>query len=134
MSFEPGKPVAEFSGRVECRRAAGPLGLTLIGRAADRPEETLYAGFVTKPSDGLPDVLDDVRVHSQGRQRYRISSSRGAWDISATGLHLHRDVTAEFYKAVPPRVAPLRKRLFWRAVLALAATPLGRRLLARRKR
>lgn len=44
----------------------------------------------------------------------------------------HRDVTAEFYRAVPPRAVPWRKRLFWRAVLALAATPVATLILRRR--
>jgi hypothetical protein len=49
--------------------------------------------------------------------------------IEATSLHVHRDVGNAFYRAVPPRLVPLRKRLFWRVVLALAGTGAGKRLL-----
>ena len=44
----------------------------------------------------------------------------------------HRDVGVQFYRAVPPRPVPWRKRLFWRALLAFAATPVAALLLRRR--
>jgi len=45
--------------------------------------------------------------------------------------HIHREVAGAFYKALPPRPVPLRKRLFWRVMLGLAATSAGRWLLLR---
>ena len=47
----------------------------------------------------------------------------------ARAVHLHREVATTFYRAVAPRLVPLSKRLFWRVVLAMAASPLGKRLL-----
>jgi len=40
-----------------------------------------------------------------------------------------RAVGAEFYRALPPRPVPLPKRVFWRAVLALAGSGMGLALL-----
>jgi hypothetical protein len=50
---------------------------------------------------------------------------------AARGDARHRDVRAEVFDAVPQRRAPLRKRLFWRLVLALARVPAGLALLRR---
>jgi len=44
-------------------------------------------------------------------------------------VHLHREVAAQFYHAIPPRRAPWAKRMFWRTVLALGASRMGLRLL-----
>jgi hypothetical protein len=44
-------------------------------------------------------------------------------------VHLHRDLAAQFYRAIPPRPAPWAKRVFWRLVLGLAASRAGLALL-----
>jgi hypothetical protein len=44
-------------------------------------------------------------------------------------VHLHRDVAPPFYRALPPRPVPPGKRLFWRLVLALAASRAGLSIL-----
>jgi hypothetical protein len=104
----------------------------LVGEAADGSNEPVYLAFVTSPPADLPHELIDLTVHRIDAERFRLSSANGEWLLSATGAHLHRDVTKVFYRAVPPRPAPLGKRVFWRIVLTLAATPIGRALLARR--
>lgn len=41
----------------------------------------------------------------------------------------HRDMRAAVFAALPPRRAPLAKRVFWWAVLGLARFAVGRKLL-----
>lgn len=48
---------------------------------------------------------------------------------AARGDSRHRDARAAVFAAVPQRRAPLRKRVFWRVVLALARFPVILRLL-----
>lgn len=123
-----------FRGRVECRRAAhGPLGLTLTGFAADAPGETLHVSFTGNAPTGLPATLGNVRVERLGPALFVIDAAEGRWEVQAAAIHVHHDVGAAFFRAVPPRRAPLRKRLFWRAVLAAAANPLLRRLFLTRR-
>ena len=50
---------------------------------------------------------------------------------AARGDARHRDVRAEVFAVVPQQRATLGKRLFWRAVLWLAKTRVGLRLLQR---
>jgi hypothetical protein len=46
----------------------------------------------------------------------------------------HRDVRAALLAAIPPRPAPLAKRVFWRLVLAIARVAPGRALLLQLRR
>lgn len=50
---------------------------------------------------------------------------------AARGDARHRDVRAQVFAAVPQHRAALRKRVFWRLVLALARVPGALRLLRR---
>jgi hypothetical protein len=50
---------------------------------------------------------------------------------AARGDARHRDVREQVFAVVPQRRAPLRKRAFWRLVLALARFPALMRLLHR---
>jgi len=77
----------------------------------------------------LPVSLEAAVISARGEHRYGIASASRDWTIEAASLHVHRDVGNVFYRAVPPRLAPLKKRLFWRVVLALAGTRAGKRLL-----
>jgi hypothetical protein len=114
---------------VSCRRGEGPLGLTLIGRAIDRPEEVASLAFAGKAPPGLPEALEDATVERVDATRYRIWCERREWFIDATACHLHREVAAAFYRAISPRTVPWAKRTFWRLVLAVVANPLGKRML-----
>ena len=135
MSSEPDR-IVTFRGDVSCRRDPdSTLGLTLVGRATDHPDETVSLVFAGVAPDGLPDTIEDAAVERIGARRYRISSSQQEWTVEATAVHLHRDVATAFYRAIPPRPAPWSKRLFWRVVLAMVASPMGKRvLLALRRR
>ena len=50
----------------------------------------------------------------------------------AANDRLHRDVREPFYRAVPPRPTPWRRRVLWRVMMAFAATPLAGFMLRRR--
>ncbi len=47
------------------------------------------------------------------------------WVIAAAAVHLHHEIAAQFYRAIPPRPVPPSRRWLWRIVLALAATRAG---------
>jgi hypothetical protein len=119
--------LAAFRGPVICRRTADALVLT--GAAADSPGEILILTFIRPADAGPSGPLADAAVLALGGRRYRLGSASREWIVEAASVHLHRDVGEAFHRAVPPRPAPLGKRVFWRIVLALAATRAGKRLL-----
>ena len=121
--------IVRFQGGVSCRRDEGPLGLTLLGRTADRPDEIATLVFAASAPDELPEVLEDATVELLERGKYRIWSGRREWILPARSAHLHREVSSVFYRAIAPRLVPWSKRLFWRVVLAMASSRVGRRLL-----
>jgi hypothetical protein len=122
--------VLTFRGGVSCRRdPGGPLGLTLIGWTLDHPDERVSLSFSGRCPETIPDVLEDPIVDRIDERRYRIASAPREWIIEAGAIHLHREIASTFYRAIPPRVAPRSKRLFWRVVLGLAASTWGKRLL-----
>lgn len=110
-----------------CRRT--PVALTLTGPAADSADERLILTLMATAVPDLPDRLTDPVVTAIDERHYRVSSASRDWVIAATSAHVHRDIGAAFRRAVPTRPAPLKKRLFWRVVLALAGTAIGKRLL-----
>lgn len=127
--------VIAFRGNVQVQQVtSGPLNLTLIGEPNDGSQEITYLAFANATELGLPQSLDDASVDRLGAQSYHITAADGEWTFDAQSMHLHRDVSREFYTVVPPRPAPWSKRLFWRAVLGIAATSFGRAWLARRSR
>ncbi len=126
--------IIRFRGGVSCRRDEGPLGLTLIGRAIDCPDEIATLAFAGSAPPNLPEALEDATVEQVDVGRYRIRSGGREWLISARAVHLHREVSGIFYRAIAPRLVPWNKRLFWRVVLAMAASPVGRRLLLAMRR
>ena len=120
-------PFIAFRGPVTCRKIGGAL--TLTGSAADSSGDILILTFIAPRLPELPGSLTAATVRAGDGHRYTINSESGDWVIEATSVHVHRDIGGTFYRAVPPRPAPLGKRLFWRWVLALAGTRLGKRLL-----
>jgi hypothetical protein len=123
--------VVRFLGWISCRRdGEGPLGLILVGRTKDRPDEAVQMAFACPAPIDLPEALEDVSVERLGPRQYRLTSGDRSWTLEGVA-HIHREVAGAFYKALPPRPVPLRKRLFWRVMLGLAATGVGRWLLLR---
>jgi hypothetical protein len=122
--------IATFHSAVSCRRDPNsPLGLTLVGWTTDHPDEKVSLAFSGAAPDDLPEVLKDPTVDHIEAGRFRISSPARDWIVNATAVHLHREIATAFYRTIAPRVAPWNKRLFWRLVLAMAAHPLGKRVL-----
>jgi hypothetical protein len=122
--------IAVFGGEVSCdRERQGPLGLTLTGPAADRPEEMLTVAFAGRAPADLPEFLTDVLVIADDGRHYRISRPPREWRVEANAAFVHRDVGAAFYRAIPPLAPPLGKRLLWSLLLWLAAGGVGRGLL-----
>ena len=119
------EPLVTFRGTVSCRRAPGPLGLTLIGGTPELPGQVTSLAFSAAAPGGFPDALDDAVVERLGADQYRIASPPREWVIAATAVHLHREIAAQFYRAIPPRPVPPAKRWLWRIVLALAASRAG---------
>ena len=122
--------VVTFCGPVECRfDGCGPLGLILSGRTSQRPNEVVHVAFAGAAPADFPRTLTSASVERLGAESFRIASGTSAWIVSARAAHVHREVAAAFYQALP--MAPLRwtQRLFWRIVLVLAASTAGRRLL-----
>ena len=127
--MDEARRIVRFRGGVSCRRDDAPLGLTLIGRTTDRPEELASLAFAGSAPSNLPEALEDATVEQVDIGRYRIRSGQREWILSARAAHLHREVAGTFYRAISPRLVPWNKRLFWRLVLAIAASPVGRKLL-----
>ena len=122
--------VARFTGAVACARSSrGPLGLTLIGRAADHPDEEIRLAFAGAAPAGLPERLEDAVIERGGPGEYRIASGARAWTVTARSVHLHREVAGRFYRAIPPRPAPLVRRMLFGAMLGLARSRAGIALL-----
>jgi hypothetical protein len=117
--------LASFRGSVRCERSSRAHTLTLSGTSAQSPgEETALILSAATPVE-CPDSLEDAVVEHLGGQQYRIRSVAGEWLLEAGAAHLHREIGGAFYRAIPPRPAPWRKRLFWRIVLTLAASRAG---------
>ena len=122
--------VVQFSGKIECRRdGCGPLGLMLRGYTTHRPDELAELSFAGVAPEDFPQTLDGATVTRTGADCYCITSGARSWTLNARAAHLHREVAHEFYRAVPLPRARWTQRLFWRIVLALAATSAGRWLL-----
>jgi hypothetical protein len=127
MSVEP---VVQFCGRVESRReGCGPLGLVLSGRTAHHPQELVHLAFAGRAPEDFPDTLDNATIERVTQEHYRIASGARYWTVAARAAHLHREVAAEFYRAIPAQPIRWTQRLFWRIVLILAATSAGRALV-----
>ncbi len=122
--------IVTFRDGVGCRREPeGPLGLTLVGRTRDHPEEMASVAFTGSAPPDLPEALEDVTVEQLDSSTYRLVCVGREWLVSATAAHLHREVATAFYRVVLPRRPRWSRRVFWRIVLGLARNPAGKRLL-----
>ncbi len=120
-----------FAGAVSCQRSPGAVKFTLSGISATAAAQPLTVAFTVAAPSGLPATLQDAVVEQRAPGMLRISSPSGEWPLLAHTMHVHRDVSAPFYRAIPPRPVPAGKRLFWRLVLMLAASGTGMAVLRR---
>lgn len=128
-------PLVTFRGPVVVGRAsAGALGLTLAGVAGEGVGEPTALAFSGAGPADLPDELADLAVAAVGAARYGLANPSGEWQVDATAAHLHHDVSAEFYRALPPRPVPFAKRCLWAVVLTVAKSRPGLALLAALRR
>jgi hypothetical protein len=129
------EPLTAFRGPVALEReSAGALRLTLLGTAGDGAGEPTVLAFSGAAPAGLPAALAGLNVALAAGTRYRLASASGEWLVDATAAHLHHDVSADFYRALPPRRMPLTKRCLWAVVLTLAKSRPGLTLLAALRR
>lgn len=117
--------LATFRGTVSCTRAPDVPALTLTGTTTEAPDEPTALAFNAVPPADLPGTLQDAVVERLADGACRIVTASGQWLLPPGALHLHREITARFYQAIPPRPAPWRKRAFWRVVLMLAGSRAG---------
>ncbi|HEY8052345.1 MAG TPA: hypothetical protein VIE42_06020 [Steroidobacteraceae bacterium] len=128
------EPLVTFRGPVKVLGASGALGLTLAGVAGEGAGEATALAFTGAGAVSLPDALTDLAVVTAGAARYRLAGPAGEWQVEATAVHLHHDVSAEFYRVLPPRPVPFTKRCLWAVVLTLAKSRAGLGLLAALRR
>jgi hypothetical protein len=114
---------------VRCVRGAAPRALTLCGQMHGSPPGPGTVLFNGTPPADLPDTLSDVRIEPVSATQYRLTAGARQWLIEARSIHVHRDVGKAFYRAIPPRPAPWRRRIFFRMALWLAASHRGMSLL-----
>ncbi len=132
---ESDRSIAAFAGAAVCRYETGVApALTLRGVSAEEPAEILILSFIGASAADWPATLHAPRVRRVDAQCYRIESAERHWLVRARALYVHRDVSAEFFRAVPPRAVPRGKRLFWRVVLGLAHRRGGLRVLSALRR
>lgn len=117
-----------LEGPIECRRTASAC-VTLIGRA-ERGERTYLTLAVAAPAD-LPSRIDAGTVEWLDDGLCRICTPGHEWRLESRRSFVHRDASAAFYAALPPRRVPLAKRVLFRLMLASAGSRIGRRWLGR---
>jgi hypothetical protein len=125
-----GESLVTFCGPVECRvDGCGPLGVILSGHTPLHPEEVVHLAFAGAAPADFPQTLQNAIVVRASEEHYRISAGARVWTVRARATHLHREVAAAFYAAVPTPPIRWTQRLLWRIVLALATSAAGRWLL-----
>ncbi|HTX24197.1 MAG TPA: hypothetical protein VMD03_06040 [Steroidobacteraceae bacterium] len=104
--------------------------MTFVGRTS--AGESAYLSLVGQVPEDLPARLDAASVDRIDAGHYRIAAGERIWTMSVSRCDLHCDLGERFYRAVPPRRAPLSRRILWRLVLAAARTPIAGWWLTRR--
>jgi len=123
------EPLIAFAGAVSCAPRSAAPGLTLTGVSASHPQQPVQLAFSAAAPAGLPATLEEVVVEALPGGGYRVASGARSWSLGPGAVHLHRDVGAAFYRALPPRAAPWRRRLLWGVALRFAGNRAGLALL-----
>lgn len=137
--------IASLSGVRALRPAAAPLNLILLGREAGTCSTATEIAFAGARGD-VPDDLEyaevcevdappiDATGVNAVRRAWCVRTARGEFIIHARSMHLHRDVSTALRTILPPQRAPFLRRLAWRWLPTVVASPIGRRLLAAARR
>jgi hypothetical protein len=126
-----------FTGAVKWVAGPGIAGVTLLGRileadGSSTPAElSLLCGDAPQLPRALPDLVFEALA---APEEVLLRSGAHSWRLRCATWQLHRDVGTAFYAAIPPRRTPWTRRLTWRVLLGVAASPPGRWLLSRRSR
>ncbi len=123
-----------FNGSVTSVSGPGRAGATLLGNIVE-PDGSVTAAELSLSEPGaleLPEALRDLTVEALTAQELLLRSGAQEWRARCTTWQLHRDFSSAFFKAVPPRQTPWKRRLGWRVLLGIAGTAPGRWLLSRR--
>ncbi len=125
-----------FAGAANWVAGPGPGGVTLLGRIMEADGSTTPAqlSLIGAQLQQLPQAMPDLTFETVDSQEILLRSGTREWRSACITWQLHRDVGAAFYTAIPPRRAPLGRRLTWRVLLGIAATAPGQWLLSRRAR
>ncbi|MGH8220511.1 MAG: hypothetical protein ACREUT_18405 [Steroidobacteraceae bacterium] len=115
-----------FEGPIECCCTASAC-VTLSARA-EHGERAYLTLAVAAPAD-LPPRLDVGTVEWLDGGSCRIVTPGREWRLESRRSFVHRDASAAFYAALPPRRVPLAKRMLFRLMLAAAGSRIGRRWL-----
>lgn len=128
----PPTQIVRFDGPVSWVPGPGPTGITLLGRTRGPAATPAQLSLIATTAVGLPATLQDVIVEAPGPTEVLLRSGAHDWRIACRTWQLHRDAGVAFYAAIAPRPTPWKRRLTWRILLGIAATPPGHWLLSRR--
>ena len=138
--------LVRFRGPVSVEREPhAALGVTLAGEcefaspplARAEPTRVAFSGVA---GAALPGALEDVTVSRAAPGHYDIDAAPTAGtahksvSLAARAAHVHHDVGAWFYRALPPRPVPLARRILLGLILKLAGSRTGLKLLAALRR
>jgi hypothetical protein len=125
-----------FQGSVTWVAGPGTAGVTLLGRIVEADGSATPAQLTLMCSEPpvLPAKMPDLIFAALAAPDVLLQSGAQTWPLHCSTWQLHRDVGRAFYAAIPPRPTPWTRRLGWRVLLGVAASPLGRWFLSRRSR
>ncbi|MGH8231318.1 MAG: hypothetical protein ACRESY_05805, partial [Steroidobacteraceae bacterium] len=128
------RELVAFTAAVQCTRADGAVNLVLAGDATELLFEGATAVSVPAQLRGAR-VLEIADLSGDGvhaaRRRFRIEAAGVNIELQARAVQVHRDASAEFFRALPPPHVPLRVRLGWWLLLSLLRVPGAAALLRR---
>jgi hypothetical protein len=128
-----------FVGWVGCEPLRGGRDWRLSGqvRAANGAEarQLLLSGVEPAEAAALPAQLQQLEVqvnaHERGGYRLQLLSADGRFSLRVRALQLHRDASAQFFRAVTPVPVPWHTRALWALLLTLLRVPVVSRRLIR---
>jgi len=114
--------VAAFQGGARvAQRPGAAVALSIAGEPRSQAGlEPKLLLALTGSAQVSAEVLTDLRVETDGAGNYWLRAAEGTFELGPARHFLHRDVSAAFYRVLPPFPVPWTKRALWRALLAIA--------------